>query len=92
MTFAAAELSSVKSRADAMKAQWAKADDKSGNASLVEAERTSSNKAIAAQRRPNSQRLYSKLPMRNVVSCARAGAKSSDRSGANQGARIAEQS
>ena len=38
VTNAAAELSSVKSRADAMKAQWAKADDKSGNASLVEAE------------------------------------------------------
>lgn len=50
VTNAAAELSSVKSRADAMKAQWATADDKSGNAKLVEAERTSSNKAFAAQR------------------------------------------
>jgi hypothetical protein len=50
VTHAAAELCSVQSRVDAMKARWAKADDKSGNASLVEAERKSSNKAIAAQR------------------------------------------
>jgi hypothetical protein len=50
VTSAAAELSSIKSRADAMKAQWAVADDKSGSASLKEAERKSSNKAISAQR------------------------------------------
>jgi Protein of unknown function (DUF1553)/Protein of unknown function (DUF1549)/Planctomycete cytochrome C len=50
VTNAAAELSSTKSRADAMKAQWAKADDKSGNASLVKAVRKTSNKAVAAQR------------------------------------------
>jgi hypothetical protein len=50
VTNAAAELSSVKSRADAMKAQWAVEDDKGGNAKLIAAARASSNKAVAAQR------------------------------------------
>src|SRR5262249_45041304 len=50
VTNAAAELSSVKSRADAMKAQWAVEDDKSGNAKLIAAAKASSNKAVAAQR------------------------------------------
>jgi mono/diheme cytochrome c family protein len=50
VTFAAAELCSVKSRADAMKAHWAKADGAKGNASLAEAERKSANKAVSAQR------------------------------------------
>ncbi len=50
VTFAAAELCSVKSRADAMKAHWAKADDAKGDASLAEAERKSANKAVSAQR------------------------------------------
>jgi hypothetical protein len=50
VSFAAAVLCSVKSRADAMKAHWAKVDDAKGNASLAEAERKSANKAISAQR------------------------------------------
>jgi hypothetical protein len=50
VTLAAAELCSVKSRADAMKAHWAKTDDKSGIASLSEAERISSDRAVFAQR------------------------------------------
>lgn len=50
VTLAAAELCSVKSRADAMKARWAKVDDAKGDAALIEAERKSSNKAISAQR------------------------------------------
>jgi hypothetical protein len=50
VTFAAAELSSIKNRTDAMKARWATIDDSSGNASFVEAERTSANAAIAAER------------------------------------------
>jgi hypothetical protein len=50
VTNAAAELSSIKSRADAMKAQWAAKDDKSGNVKLIAAAKASSNKAVAAQR------------------------------------------
>src|SRR5262249_13757861 len=50
VTLAVAELSSVKSRAAAMQAGWAKADDKSSKASLSEAERKSSDKAVFAQR------------------------------------------
>jgi mono/diheme cytochrome c family protein len=51
VTFAAAELCSVKSRADAMEAHWATFDAPSENSSLAKAERTKINKAIAAQRR-----------------------------------------
>ena len=51
VAFAAAELCSVKSRADAMQANWAKVDDKSGDTALVEAAQKSMNKAISAQRR-----------------------------------------
>lgn len=50
---AAAELCSVKSRIEAMKARWAKEDDAQQNDSLIEAERSSAKKAIAAERRTN---------------------------------------
>jgi mono/diheme cytochrome c family protein len=51
VTYAAAELISVKSRVEAMKARWARADDTTGSVALKEAERTSAKKAIAAERR-----------------------------------------
>ena len=51
IALAAAELCSVKSRADAMHANWSKVDDKTGNAALVEVAQKSMNKAISAQRR-----------------------------------------
>jgi hypothetical protein len=50
VTYATAELSSIQSRAGAMKAQWAKRDDTSGNASLIETERSFCKTAIAAER------------------------------------------
>ena len=92
VTFAAAELCSVKSRAEAMKATWAKADDQSENASLIEAERTSSNKAIAAQRQAElTKALFDSCRCETSSPDRAGGAESNDRSGANQGARIAEQ-
>jgi hypothetical protein len=51
VTHAAAELVSIRSRIDAMKARWAVADATTKDKALTKAEQTTAKKAIAAERR-----------------------------------------
>ena len=74
-----------------MKAHWAKADDAKGNASLAEAERKSSNKAISAQRHAElAKALYEVADAKRRL-LRTPEQKATIDVGADKGARVAEQ-